>query len=318
VFSAQLLWENRGVKWGRRILLVVVTCGVLAVVVGLLWPGEREPVYQGKKLSEWLEAGASKYDDAPEEQLARIAVKQMGTNALPYLMEAIAYEPSALKRKLIQAVKSGQARPTRVGTFIIRKLTAGDRHAEFAEYGFRVLGATASPVVPELARRLNNTNGYVAVRAMNALVFVGEAGLAPLLAVLADERHFNRIMVARSVLSLYLCTRTRTNAAAALPVLIRCLKDNDEGVVRYAAATLGFLKIESWICVPALTELTHHTNSFMRRSAARALGQFGKEAQSALPVLLDGYKDSDAGVREGAAEAVRNITQEMLEKKGGP
>jgi hypothetical protein len=42
------------VKRERRIFLVLLACGVVAVVVALVWPREREPEYQGTKLSEWL------------------------------------------------------------------------------------------------------------------------------------------------------------------------------------------------------------------------------------------------------------------------
>jgi hypothetical protein len=308
--------RHSGRRW--RVLSIVLTGAVVAGAVVLVWPGEREPEYQGKKLSEWLETGASDQAGTQEEQAARIAVQQIGTNALPYLVETIAYEPSALEVKLIQAVRVRQAQPTRIRTFILRKLIAADRHARFAGYGFLVLGTSASPAVPDLARQMNSTNGYASMRAMQALAVIGEAGLPPLLVVLADKRHANRATAARSVYNLYLTTRTRTNASVALPVLIGGLKDNDNDVVMEAAALLGFLKMESWVCVPALTELTQHTNPLVRGRVAHVLGQFGKDAQSALPVLLDSFKDPDAGVREVAAEAVQIITQDILGKKGGP
>ena len=37
--------------------MIVGGCIVAAVLIVALWPGEREPEYQGKKLSEWLASG---------------------------------------------------------------------------------------------------------------------------------------------------------------------------------------------------------------------------------------------------------------------
>src|SRR3954453_8434930 len=55
---------------------------LLAVLVVIVWPGEKEPEYQGKKLSYWI--GRSRNVDTTKEATA--AVQQIGTNALPYLL----------------------------------------------------------------------------------------------------------------------------------------------------------------------------------------------------------------------------------------
>src|SRR5258706_10188766 len=106
VFSVQLLWENYGVKRGRRILLIVAACGVLAVVAALFWPsGEREPEYQGKKLSWWIRGATQISVRAPPGNLERAeAVRKIGTNALPFLVKWIDFGSPPKVSKIVVAI----------------------------------------------------------------------------------------------------------------------------------------------------------------------------------------------------------------------
>src|SRR4051795_810107 len=69
--------------------LTLALIGVLAVA---LWPEKPEPVYEGRKLSEWILATHSQ----PEE--ARLALQSIGTNGIPYYLEWIRYKPSIARR----------------------------------------------------------------------------------------------------------------------------------------------------------------------------------------------------------------------------
>jgi len=84
-----------------------VICSVAIVLVAVLfaiaWPGEREPEYQGKKLSGWLreyqENTGAPPPAAKAEELTR-AVRRMGTNSLPFLLHWLSYEKPGRKAKL--------------------------------------------------------------------------------------------------------------------------------------------------------------------------------------------------------------------------
>src|SRR6185503_1237613 len=76
----------------RRRILLLAAVGVMAALF-FLWPrGPREPVYQGKRLTQWINQanteirmGASgRFDRIREE--ARTALAAIGTNALPFLL----------------------------------------------------------------------------------------------------------------------------------------------------------------------------------------------------------------------------------------
>src|ERR1043166_10199828 len=73
-------------KRGWLIVLIVAVCAVVAIVAALVWPGEKEPVYQGKKLSEWIDQA---WRASGREQEARFAIRQIGTNAFPVLVKWI-------------------------------------------------------------------------------------------------------------------------------------------------------------------------------------------------------------------------------------
>src|SRR5690242_3243308 len=64
----------------RRLWIGLAAVTVVAIVAVAVWPGDREPEYQGKKLSEWL---AMQHEHPAE---AARAVRAIGTNAIPFLL----------------------------------------------------------------------------------------------------------------------------------------------------------------------------------------------------------------------------------------
>src|SRR5947208_533266 len=75
----------------RRVMLVLA--GVLAgLVVFLVWLGKLEPEYQGKTLSEWLHS-----PDSDSRETQAVAVRAIGTNALPWLLKWIQKDRPATK-----------------------------------------------------------------------------------------------------------------------------------------------------------------------------------------------------------------------------
>jgi hypothetical protein len=152
------------VKRGWRVFLVLLGCVVVAAVAALMWPKEREPEYQGKKLSEWLELATLEAGHPVDP--ARLgaspageAVRQIGTNGLPYLLKAISYEPSAARERAVTL--GAELSPVlRRGLHVDPGAPwSRERRAEAAESGFLVLGPAASPAVLELARLADGTNG---------------------------------------------------------------------------------------------------------------------------------------------------------------
>ena len=77
-----------------RILIVIIILSTLGLVLALRQGGE--PRYQKKPLSEWLERLRMDRTDAA----ALVAVRSIGTNAIPYLLEMVRYRPSEARIRL--------------------------------------------------------------------------------------------------------------------------------------------------------------------------------------------------------------------------
>jgi len=166
---------------------VVVLAGIIvaAVVVAVVWPREREPEYGGKRLSEWLAIYQSpEYND----KQAAEAVRQIGTNALPYLLGWLRYEQPAWKSKLAPAYAKW---PRPLVKYSIKKWlwgVEGQRQVETAIVGFGILGPDAAAAVPELNRLVQNTNSArPSLRARIALACIGRGGFLRFEVALANQ-----------------------------------------------------------------------------------------------------------------------------------
>jgi hypothetical protein len=85
---------------------------------------------------------------------------------------------------------------------------------------------------------------------------------------------------------------------AAIPALVKLLKDQNAGVRVNAASALGDMSPEATTAIAALKEVLDDKDVSARYSAAYALGKIGLEA---LPVLTELLKDGDPIVRNVAA-----------------
>ena len=155
----------------RRIYLGLVVLGFGVVVAGLVlvFIPSREPSYGGKRLSVWVEM----YATPPRKSEADNAIRHIGTNALPYLLEWIRYEPGPRKLKLYG-----------VANVLLQELNRGwvlrddlEVRAGCALWAIHALGAEAEAAgFAELSRLLNAPNSYGgAIRAAEVLISFGRA-----------------------------------------------------------------------------------------------------------------------------------------------
>jgi len=91
------------------------------------------------------------------------------------------------------------------------------------------------------------------------------------------------------------------------PKLIKALTDSKPYVRRSAARALGEIGPGAKSAVPELVKSLSDNNSNVRRCASEALGKIGPDAVSGVPELAELVKDSNLGVRIGAVEALGKI-----------
>jgi HEAT repeat protein len=279
----------------RRIFWILLGCGVFAVALALLWPGEREPRYQANSLSEWLlyERPYSARPTDPNPQFD--AIRQIGTNAIPWLLKWVRYEPPTWRKELeTLAAKRG---------FKLEDPKA--ERVDAALFGFLILGRQASPAIPELTAMMNDPAfPNIAWYAAMALGDIGPEALPSLLAVLTNRQ----VMVRRQALvSIAAMKDLGTNSGSVVAGILPCLKDTDLSFAAAAAQALSRLQLEPEIVVPALRDSLRGPQPYVRRAAVKALESFKERAVSARPELEAALSDSDATVREWATNALKAV-----------
>ena len=98
-------------------------------------------------------------------------------------------------------------------------------------------------------------------------------------------------------------------AKAAIPGLVKLLKDPVADVRYIAAAALGQIGLAARAVIPDLANLLKDPDEYMRLSAVVALGRFGPSAKAVIPDLVALLKDPDVGMRRCTADALGQIGQ---------
>ena len=85
-------------------------------------------------------------------------------------------------------------------------------------------------------------------------------------------------------------------------------KSSDPSARQHAVQALRDRKDDSDTVVPALTQALQDENKFVRRDAAKGLGQLGPAAKQAVPALQACLQDGEPSVRKAAARALAKIS----------
>jgi len=211
------------------LLLIGVAALVLLVLLAVGAFRSREPEYERKKLSEWVESYADASKPAPGEKDE--AIRRIGTNAIPYLLEWIAYQPRKWELKMLLTQNPRIKRLNQTWDIAGRR-----RHvrAVCAPRAFMALGPQAQMAIPGLRQiMLDPERPESAARAVDALANLGNAGLAPLIDGLA--RHEPKAFVPWFVIRI---GQMGSEAKAAVPALTAMLQDFDPSLRSLATNSL--------------------------------------------------------------------------------
>jgi hypothetical protein len=252
----------------RRCLIA----GLLVLVcLGVCWwlflrPHETDPVYGGQRLSYWLNDTNSRTWMLTDE--AAEAVRQIGTNAGPYLLKELGTPETAFDDIIEQDVTSPRARKVLAE---LRYESRSDRRTK-AERGISALGETGAMM---LAQGLTNTDSWVRLACAAAC---------------ASE-----------------CMGHQDYSEILLRPLLGSLKDSDTMVRQQAAASLNIFTNEPALVIPGLIQLLHDPEEPSRAIAIFSLGTFGPQAKSAVPAILKGLQSTNLAARQNATNALKQI-----------
>jgi len=301
------------VKPRRRILLAVLGLAFAVVLVAVLWPGQKEPEYQGKKLSEWLLTYVNPVAlDPVRQDQALNAVRHIGTNGLPFLVKWISYREPNWRDKLANALIRSPVPFARTRLVHLVLGSSGTR-ARVAMLGFQILREDAVPAVPALTNLLGDWSAQESTfRVLHALGYVGKEGLPPLLAVVTNKAVPVQYRCLATQMMMPPTMNPGTNALWVVPLLLPYLQEAP--VMACIANVLSLWRLAPGEVVPALTRCLRSPEALVRTEAAEMLPRFGSEASSAVPELLMVLSDTDRMVRVTATNALRRIAPEELKK----
>jgi hypothetical protein len=297
------------VKRSRRILLAAS----LAIAVGILtWRLTRpkEPEYQGKPISYWVDRYYHDTQAKPEMPAAvaecENAFRQMGTNAVPHLIRMLGGKnPTSsfshtltsklLPQKLFFRWHDWKHRDTR------------------AANALEVIGPNAELAIPALIEKLGDfPSGRASTSEIgDALVAIGPKSAVPLGKALFREDFET---CSNALIALW---HMDEKGAAATPYLIRFIQESKEQKLSgYAIQILGIVKGPPETVVPFLIGCLNRKSTDDRAAAATALAESGSAAKSAVPALLECFKNDEKEVAKIAAAALKKIDPQAAAQAG--
>jgi hypothetical protein len=236
--------------WRKLLLTSLGAAVIIAALVAAFarrGPFEKpQPRHKDQQLSEWLamcRPGEGPWDIGGE---AERAVRLVGTNALPFLLEWIRYElPPWRARVLRLATLPVPGKSLDEGKIVFGQsfiLGESTRLAGLAELGFVILNSNAIPAIPDLERLMkDNQKPAVGLRAIYALGAIGGPAITALTNALVDTKQTNRIEIMYALMGAERGSPYYYGSAyqgAALPALTQMLEDPDPSIRRQASITL--------------------------------------------------------------------------------
>jgi hypothetical protein len=197
---------------------------------------------------------------------AEQAIREIGTNALPALLQMAGATNSVVRSTLL-----GLARRQSALAFDFRD--AAEAH-ELAACGFHALGPIAQGAVPALTNLLGNPDPEVQRAAISCLSSIGPAAAAAVPVLIREFTNTDRIVRATAKFAL---GSIHSQPAIAIPALVANLSARD-GSAHLTASALGKFGSEAKAAIPALLPLLNDPNSSVRYFASNALIQIDREA----------------------------------------
>ena len=277
------------------------TCSFFILCILVAVAADQEPSYNGRLLSQWLgDMDLHSYwaGHVPE------AIRAMGSNAVPALLNWIAYERPAPHQ-------SSQAGETLRSDLPHYPLSPEER-AERSEIAFECLGSVARPAIPELTRLARTSSDpRRADRCAASLTFIGPEAIPSLLSLATNAPPWTRYE-AVDCLGRFVHD---TEGEQTVPVLISCLGDSNTRWPIDGKAEDDLLSIGPVLVVPGLTNALQSPSAATRLGAAHCLLAFQdlgdsrlpREIPTVVPTLRTLMRDPDYQVRDIATNILRRM-----------
>jgi len=271
-------WHTAAMRKRVQIALAVLLVAIVGMVVWQVLR-EREPVYQGKRLTVWLDqyhtqnwAGHNRDSGRQAED----AIRHFGTNAIPIYLKLMSTRDSPLKHELM----------SRAPWWLLSMLhmREGEYYRWLGAWGISCLGEDAKPAIPALIALLNVNDPSVQYQALVTLCSLGPAA-SDAVPSLIKCLHSPDVEVQRWALRAL--GKIHAEPERVIPILVEVLAkpQNPQYVV------------------------------MLRTEALRAVRQFGAQAKPAVPRLVE-LLNGDARIRSDTTNALMAIDREVAAQVG--
>jgi len=228
---------------------------LVGLVLFLVLQVPPEPVYRGKTLTHWLRTyspSSSAGRPSREWKEADDAVRHIGTNCIPVLLQMIRAKDSPLKLRLVSLAKKYRL-------MRIPFVPAVNRNVA-ASRAFITLGDTAKDAVPALVKIYGENISADSQSAIgDALAWIGPAAKPAVPLLLRAVTNSSAKVRANALWAL---GEIRGEPKLCVPALIHALSDPD-GLARASAAhALGMFGTDAQSAIPSLRELTNISRPF--------------------------------------------------------
>ena len=283
---------------------------------------EREPVYQGKPLSLWLESldnppgsarmgGAGWYTRWREGNgdAVKDALQHMGPDVIPALRGMIDQRDHPLKLRLITWARRQKLITFQIDDEWVRHYRAASacRLAK-PEIRTKLLGDWIRLLLdtPDQSPQHDEAGFCFTMAAIGNL---GQEACEPLIEALTNANTQLRVYAATALLQF----RSSQPERVAPALLDRLRNDPDSGVQFNA---MQALKSMPATIVPALLQELRGSSVSAKRCSLVVLGSFTNEAPAIVPAIASALVDNNVGVRQEATNALKKIDPEAAAKAG--
>lgn len=246
---------------GKARLLILATLIVLGALATAICNSRRapEPFFEGKPLHYYLQAYASTstvpQKNAPTKDLADHAIYQMGTNAIPALIDLLLERQWPFERQFFASLQKMHLRATPFTRTARRNLQAME--------GFRTLSHKARSATPRLVEVYDRSaDRRSRLKILFVLGAMGRAGRDAVPLLLREATNQDDLI--------------RANAVSSLGAMYPSISSPGSFDPTPRPALI----------VPALTRCLSDPSPMVRGSAAYSLARIGSDAQPAIPALL--------------------------------
>ncbi len=283
----------------KRALISVFVAGALILAM-LLLRGPADPVYNGHKLTSWLNELHPTYSGhytQETRETAQKAIRAIGTNGVPCLIEMLRVRDSALRLKFKAYVEKQKL-------FRIKFRRPAEETQFIAILGIKELGHTAVETVPDLIALADNGTWSVRAVAADALGLMGEEarpGIPVLMKVAQDGDEYVRGCALRAL----------QNLAPVFPEIVPPIEKHlQDPAPSLRAQTLQWMVGRSTNrteCLPLIKAQLSDTQHEARAGALLCATFYTNAPKEFLPFVEIGLSDRNSQVRSLATNMYEKL-----------